>query len=239
MDMEKLEALSFEQLDKIQDYIFDAKRKKEKSQVTSAIDDILDLLNTKYPDLSYSFLISELTRAIFSEFCPGEPKTNFDSISHNTAIAISGDKPRIQLSTDPIVSLIEHLKTVHESVLESEDSRLFWLTNSGYQKTSKMCGQELADMLESTIKRLERLLEEDNPENSGELLTEILNISEWSEVCLGVSLIKGIFTVISPFSSRRHQPQPEAEPPLSGQHRRESKRREINLEFSSSQRSHF
>jgi hypothetical protein len=98
----------------------------------------------------------------------------------------------------------ERLRVIRNEVLQHEEARLIWLTNDGSQKTSKVSGRALAELLQETIKKLERLCETDAETGMkvSDLNREVLRISEWSELHLGVSLRKGTLTVITPFAAR-------------------------------------
>lgn len=98
----------------------------------------------------------------------------------------------------------ERLRVIRNEVLQHEEARLIWLTNDGSQKTSKVSGRALAELLQETIKKLERLCETDAETGMKveDLNREVLRISEWSELHLGVSLRKGTLTVITPFAAR-------------------------------------
>lgn len=125
--------------------------------------------------------------------------------SHNSVAEQECDIP---LLYDPGM-FYERLRVIKNEVLQHEEARLIWLTNDGSQKTSKVSGKALAELLQETIKKLERLCEtEIETEISVEDLNrEVLKISEWSEMHLGVSLRKGTLTVITPFASRELPPQ--------------------------------
>lgn len=109
----------------------------------------------------------------------------------------------IRLLYDPGV-FYERLRVIKNEALQHEDTRLLWLTNDGSQKTSKLSGKALAEVLQETIKKLERLCDTDHETEMSieDLNREILRISEWSEFHLGVSLRKGTLTIITPFAAR-------------------------------------
>ncbi len=94
------------------------------------------------------------------------------------------------------------LKAIRNETLQHEDARLLWLTNDGSQKTSKVSGKALAELLQETLKKLERLCDSEVEMDKEILNREVLRISEWGEFHLGVSLRRGTLTVITPFAAR-------------------------------------
>lgn len=107
----------------------------------------------------------------------------------------------VLLLYDPEI-FYERLRVIRNEALQHEDARLLWLTNDGSQKTSKVSGKALAELLQETIKKLERLCDTENEIDIETLNREVLRISEWSEFHLGVSLLRGTLTVIAPFATR-------------------------------------
>lgn len=105
------------------------------------------------------------------------------------------------LLPDPEI-FYERLKVIRSETLQHEDARLLWLTNDGSQKTSKVSGKALAELLQETLKKLERLCDPEVAMDTETLNREVLRISEWGEFHLGVSLRKGTLTVITPFAAR-------------------------------------
>lgn len=96
----------------------------------------------------------------------------------------------------------ERLKAIRGETLQHEDARLLWLTNDGSQKTSKVSGKALSELLQETLKKLERLFDPETDMAMEALNREVLRISEWSEFHLGISLRRGTLTVITPFAAR-------------------------------------
>ena len=105
------------------------------------------------------------------------------------------------LLPDPEI-FYERLKAIRSETLQHEDARLLWLTNDGSQKTSKVSGKALSELLQETLKKLERLFEPEADLDIETLNREVLRISEWSEFHLGISLRRGTLTVITPFAAR-------------------------------------
>jgi hypothetical protein len=204
MNVENLAQLSFEQLDEIQRRISTAISDKKSMRVGDAASDILDLLATKYSEIELWHVINEL--AFRSQL---KLDLNSNSVDYETALEISENlSPGVNFNVLPpnIQLLAERLKSIRNSVLQSDDSRLLWLTNGGTQKTSKMFGKDLAEVLQEAIKRLERLdVLDDEEESTKDLNLEVVKIDEWAEFKLGISLLYGTLTVINPFSSRASQ----------------------------------
>lgn len=204
MNVENLAQLSFEQLDEIQRRISTAISEKKTMRVGDAASDILDLLATKYPEIEFWHVINELAFR-------GQVKLdlNGNSIGCEMDSEASGDlNPAVKFNALPsnIQLLTERLKSIRNSVLQSDDSRLLWLTNGGTQQTSKMFGKDLAEVLQEAIKRLERLdILDEEEETKSDLNLEVVKIDEWAEYKLGISLLYGTLTVINPFSSRGSQ----------------------------------
>jgi hypothetical protein len=204
MNIENLAQLSFAQLSEIQNRIQLAIGEKKNVSIADAVSDILDLLATKYPEVSLAEVLSEL--AFRSQI----------TLGRNFSFAIDGELNQVDFSASleslgsldfsikDVQVLSDRLKVIRNSILQSDDSRILWLTNDGVQKTSKMFGKELAEVLQESIKKLERL---DNSSGESEeiydLSLEVKKIEEWTEFRLGISLLSGTLTVINPLFSRR------------------------------------
>ncbi len=202
MNTDNLIQLSFEQLNEIQRRINTAISEKQNQRVEDAVAEVLDLLAVKFSDVSLVNVLHEIAfrceiqlEAIGSDECafpifPGSagPKPAFETV---------GGTPNIQL-------LVERLKVTRNSVLQNEDSRLLWLTNGGTQKTSKLFGKDLAEVLQETLKRIERLENsEDEAIDEATLSAELEKVDQWAGLHLGIPLLHGTLTVISPFGARQ------------------------------------
>ena len=148
------------------------------------------------------------------------PTDTFNGVVHHQclgAVAQNRSEPYLDVPIDPESSLnhqndvlifydpyafYERLKTIRSEILQHEDARLLWLTNDGSQKTSRLSGKALAELLQETLKKLDRLCDTETEMNVETLNQELSRISEWSEAYLGVSLRRGTLTVITPFATR-------------------------------------
>ena len=235
MNFENLARLSFEQLTEMQQCISTAINEKKSLCVRDATSDIIDFLALNHSDIDLWEIVNEL--AFRSHI-----QINRDSsfiLEHETKEEISTtleslDNPDFLLKNARLLS--ERLKTIRNSVLQNDDSRLLWLTNGGIQKTSNMFGKELAEILQETIKKLERLdsLDEDD-EKIQDLSMAVKKIDEWAEFKLGLSLLNGTLTVINPFSSRQHQDKGDrglSKMPPIAEIRKDKSDREISFPFS-------
>ena len=205
MNIEDLAKLSFEQLDEIQRRISVAISEKKMIRVGDSASDILDLMAASYSDVDLWDVLNELAfRSQLKLNLKGSltnPRPMSDEISNHR------EPQRPELSIHSIQVLSERLKTIRNSVLQHDDSRLLWLTSEATQKTSKMFGKDLAEVLQEAIKRLDRLYDVENEdEKVKDLNSEIIKIDEWAEFKLGISLLYGTLTVINPFSARDNQP---------------------------------
>lgn len=245
--------LSFEQLEEIKGRISQIIENKRCARISSAIKDVLSLLNTHYPDVNLWDVLNELADA-YQECDPMEASAPTDleqdnvskyevkisnmtsDCSESTSDGIVTDlfndvinhqpldtTPNLQsehyldLSIDPLIAseqqndvillqdpdvFYERLKAIRSEILQHENARLLWLTNDGSQKTSRVSGKALADLLQETLKKLDRLCDSETELDIETVNREVLRISEWSEFHLGVSLRKGTLTVITPFATR-------------------------------------
>jgi hypothetical protein len=202
MNIENLAQLTFEQLNEIQQCVSAAISEKMSMRINDAASDLLDFLASSYPDVSLADVINELVFRSQISF-DGGPSTILSAVPNpNSDVSAKtvGKSERVYQSAE---MLTERLKTIRNSVLQHDDSRLLWLTNDGTQKTSKMVGKELAEILQEAIKRLERLESMDEVTDKIEDLSlEISKVEEWAEFKLGISLFNGTLTVINPFSAR-------------------------------------
>ncbi|WP_035986638.1 hypothetical protein [Leptolyngbya sp. KIOST-1] len=204
MNIEDLTQLSFEQLDEIQRRVSTAINEKKMMRVGDSASEILDLLASNYADIDLWDVLNEL--AFRSEI-----KLNLkrNLVDYGVPLEMSGEVQLSGTSEPPacnIELLLERLKTIRNAVLQHDDSRLLWLTNGATQKTSKLFGKDLAEVLQEAIKRLERLQDVEGEDKKNENLNaEIIKVDEWAEFKLGISLLYGTLTVINPFSCRENQ----------------------------------
>ncbi|PSR17292.1 hypothetical protein C8255_13365 [filamentous cyanobacterium CCP3] len=205
MNIEDLAQLSFDQLDKIQQQISTAISEKKMTRIGDSASDVLDLMATRYPDVDLWDVLNELAFRNQLKLNLKSSLTNCKPTSGETSNQREPQKPEPSIHNIQVLS--ERLKTIRNSVLQHDDSRLLWLTSEATQKTSKMFGKDLAEVLQETIKRLDRLHDmDDEEEQLKDLNSEIIKIDEWAEFKLGVSLLYGTLTVINPFLSRESQP---------------------------------
>lgn len=199
MGIDKFSQLSFEQLDQIQQQINTAILKKKTLRIEEAVDRVMTLISVDYPEVSLWSLINELVSRCEAD-TESEISTNpsatlpvSDYYQHPSECDRTAHHPSI---------LCERLKFIRNEVLRQDDARLLLLTNGGIQKTSNISGKELAEVLQETVKKLERLDSIDLDQEINDLDKEVLKISEWAQFKLGVSIIQGTLTVISPFASK-------------------------------------
>ncbi|QQE64057.1 hypothetical protein GFS31_07290 [Leptolyngbya sp. BL0902] len=241
--------LSFEQLEEIKSRVSQIILNKRSARISSAIKDVLCLLNTHYPDVNLWDFLNELADVYqecdLTEISVAVDLEKNDDLQHegknsqttNDYMAPTTANPfkdvvnhqqfseTPQIQSEPSVNLpldtasllnqqhdvlllqdpdafYERLKTIRSEILQHENARLLWLTNDGSQKTSRVSGKALADLLQETLKKLDRLCDSETELDIETLNREVLRISEWSEFHLGVSLRKGTLTVITPFATR-------------------------------------
>ncbi|PSN16798.1 hypothetical protein C7293_00840 [filamentous cyanobacterium CCT1] len=204
MNIENLVQLSFEQLDEIHRRISTAIHEKRIMRVGNSASDILDLMATNYSDVDLWDVLNELAFRSQLKVDLKSSSISYKPVLNETPNLKEDQRP--ELSFQNIQILSERLKTIRNSVLQHDDSRLLWLTSGATQKTSKMFGKDLAEVLQEATKRLDRLHDvSDEDEQIKDLSSEVIKIDEWAEFKLGISLLYGTLTVINPFSSRDNQ----------------------------------
>lgn len=207
MNVDNLTSLSFEQLGEIQKRIDQAIFEKRSIQVEDAVSDFIDLMASKYPDLDLWDVLNEL--AFRSHICLEEPAQDRQSVHALEVVKNPPSSDDKQLSVRDLEPLLERIKNIRNWVLKDDNSRLLWLTNGATQKTSKMSGKELAEVLQDVIKKIERLESpDDDLESVKDINVELNKVDEWAEFKLGISLLQGTITVINPVSNRDSQPVP-------------------------------
>jgi hypothetical protein len=201
MDVTKLSYLTWEQLDQLQDYVQKAKLQKRKHMELKAKQEILDLLDRKYPEISLTSLARELLK--HGKY---QEEMGYSKSTENRLNSPLEKQEGLDLSSEyfDLDIYLDRLRTISDAALVSDDTRLLWLTNDGGQKTSSVSGKELSSVLQETIKKLERLSTSEAHKDYEEYVFQLFQISKWSEENLGISLIKGAFTVIIPYFSK-HQ----------------------------------
>jgi hypothetical protein len=199
MDITKLSSLTWEQLDQIQDYVQQAKSQKREQMEHKAKKEILDLLDKKYPEINLTTLARDLLKH-------EKYQEEMRYIKENKSFLESCKKKQEGLNWGSeyfdLDIYLDRLRSISNAALVSDDTRLLWLTNDGGQKTSSVSGKELSSVLQETIKKLERLSTSEAHKDYEEYVLQLFKISQWSEEHLGISLIKGAFTVIIPYFSR-------------------------------------
>jgi hypothetical protein len=204
MNIDNLTRLSFEQLDEIQQRINTAISEKKNQRIEDAVTELLDLLATKFPEVPLVNILHEV--AFRCEIQLG----TLEALRYNLTpfSTEDGEKSTADISHPPLnlQLLVEQLKITRNSVLQNEDSRLLWLTNGGTQKTSKLFGKDLAEVLQEAIKRIERLEgNAEEPSDHAAVNADLEKIDQWAGLHLGIPLFHGTLTVISPFGARQNR----------------------------------
>ena len=202
MNIKNLSTLTWDQLDQISNFVQKAKFEKKKKMELEAKKEILNFLDENYPEIDLISLAKNLLEY-------GQYKKEMKSIKSQEKTLFEGEEnyedSRYSSLLFDVDSYIARLKVVSKAVLGSDETRLLWLTNDGGQKTSNVSGKELSAILQETIKKIERLSTLELDQDDEKYIFELFQISRWSEEKLGISLIKGTFTVISPCFSRNQR----------------------------------